>query len=176
MDSSKSDEAARSSPWPLDRADYSLRLRTTLPSTKQALNDAVGRVLAVADDCGCVEDRRADLEIALREALANAIIHGNSYHRQKRIYLRCYGAPQGRLLVLVRDEGDGFEPEEIPDPRGDRTASSSITAAASSSCAPSWTTSNTANPAARSSSTPALVERVRSSVRSLEKGWGCDVG
>ena len=104
-------------PWPFDRGRYTVRLRTSLPSTKRALNDAVGRVMEVAERCGCIEDSKADLEIALREALANAIIHGNDYQHFKRIYLRCYGEPDGCLLIIVRDEGDGFLPDEVPDPR-----------------------------------------------------------
>jgi len=92
-------------------------MRAVLPSTKQALNGAVRDVLGLADDCGCLGDNQADLEIALREALANAIIHGNGYHAAKPIYLRCYGAPSTALLIIVRDQGTGFEPEEVPDPR-----------------------------------------------------------
>jgi serine/threonine-protein kinase RsbW len=94
-------------------------MRWFLPSTKQALNQAVNRVLKVARKCGCVRDQQADLEIALREALANAIIHGNAYRDDKKIYLRCYAAPGSEIVVLVRDEGDGFEPETVPDPRDD---------------------------------------------------------
>ena len=104
-------------PWPFDRGRHSMRLRIFLPSTKHALNEAVQAVLQVARRCGCVRDSQADLEIALREALANAIIHGNESERAKRIFLRCYGSPEGDLLVLVRDEGRGFDPEDVPDPR-----------------------------------------------------------
>jgi len=112
------DSGARGgSPWPLQRRDYEVRFRKSLPSTKQAINEAVRGALRVAKRCGCPEDQQADLEIALREALANAVIHGNAYHHFKRIYLRCYGAPRTKLLIVVRDEGDGFEPGEVPDPR-----------------------------------------------------------
>lgn len=90
-----------------------------MPSTKSALNEAVEQVLAVARRCGCVRDNQADLEIALREALANAMIHGNAYHDRKRVFLRVYGAPGSEIVVLVRDEGNGFQPEEVPDPRED---------------------------------------------------------
>ena len=106
-------------PWPIDRGRYTVRLRTSLPSTKRALNEAVGQVMEVAERCRCIEDSKADLEIALREALANAIIHGNAYQHFKRIYLRCYGEPDGGLLIIVRDEGDGFMPDKVPDPRAD---------------------------------------------------------
>jgi serine/threonine-protein kinase RsbW len=104
-------------PQPVDRSRFSIRLRDSLPSTKEALNGAVDRVLAVARRCGCVRDNQADLEIALREALANAMIHGNAYHDQKRIFLRCYGEPGAKIVILVRDEGSGFEPDDVPDPR-----------------------------------------------------------
>jgi serine/threonine-protein kinase RsbW len=106
------------SPWPLDRHAYPLRLREYLPSTKQALNTAVRRVLRIATSCGCPEENQTDLEIALREALANAIIHGNAFHDAKSIFLRCYGAPGSAMLIIVRDQGEGFAPGEVPDPRG----------------------------------------------------------
>jgi len=104
-------------PRPEDRANYPVRLRISYPSTKQALSRAVGDVLKIADRCGCIDDDRMDLEIALREALANAITHGNGCRTAKRIFLRCYGSPGSDILVLVRDEGDGFDPEQVPDPR-----------------------------------------------------------
>ena len=105
-------------PWPHDRRLYASRLRAVLPSNKQALNGAVRRVLRIAASCGCAGDGQADIEIALREALANAMIHGNAYHDSKSIFLRCYGAPGHGMLIMVRDEGPGFEPESVPDPRG----------------------------------------------------------
>jgi len=108
-------------PERFDRSRHTLRLRAFLPSTKEALNSAVRDVLKLARQCGCVRDTQADLEIALREALANAIIHGNDLEDGKRIFLRCYGAPGSDLLILVRDEGPGFDPASVPDPRdGDR--------------------------------------------------------
>lgn len=101
----------------LDRQKYTQRFRATLPSNWPSLNQAVHSVLDLADELGCVEDHKADLEIALREALANAIIHGNKKHEHKRVLLRCYAAPAGHLLIAVRDEGEGFDPHEVPDPR-----------------------------------------------------------
>lgn len=62
-------------------------------------------------------ESRSDLEIAVREALANAILHGNQLHKGKRVYLRCYAGPSTGLLILVRDQGPGFNPAHVPDPR-----------------------------------------------------------
>ena len=115
--SDRSPPPADVSPWPLQRHHYTVRYRAYLPSTKAALNGAVHEILQVADRCGCLASSHADLEIALREALANAIIHGNAYHNSKQVFVRCYGAPGRALLVIVRDEGPGFDPEDVPDPR-----------------------------------------------------------
>jgi serine/threonine-protein kinase RsbW len=102
---------------PEERSNYPVRLRTFYPSTKQAMNRAVNDVLQMANKCGCMDDDRMDLEIALREALANAITHGNGSKIAKRVFLRCYGSPGNDILILVRDEGNGFDPAQVPDPR-----------------------------------------------------------
>ncbi|HKQ60984.1 MAG TPA: ATP-binding protein [Candidatus Polarisedimenticolaceae bacterium] len=110
-------EAGASSPWPFDRKRYTRRLQLHLPSSRAALDHAVDRVLEQAQHCGCSDDSQADLEIALREALANAIIHGNGGEEHRQVFLRSYGAPGLGVLVAVRDDGEGFDPEEVPDPR-----------------------------------------------------------
>lgn len=103
--------------WPLDRSAYAIRRRATFPSTRQSINDAVEVILEVARRCGCSPDQEPDLEIAVREALANAVIHGNEEDESKGVFVRCYGGCEKTLLILVRDEGAGFKPTDIPDPR-----------------------------------------------------------
>ena len=115
--STKTTQGGNGNPLHLQRQDYSLRFRLSLPSTRPALNRGVQRVLRMARECGYQTDHRADLEIALREALANAIIHGNELQKAKRVYLRCYGNPNSAMMIFVRDEGPGFDPGEVPDPR-----------------------------------------------------------
>jgi len=66
---------------------------------------------------GCLKQGLADVEISLREALANAVIHGNRSRPDKRVSLRCYGDPAWGILIVIRDEGKGFDPNELPDPR-----------------------------------------------------------
>lgn len=111
--------AEQNEPWPIERHEYTTRLRRLYPSTRSSLNDAVDEIVAVARRCGCSEDQQPDLEIALREALANAMIHGNSMEEGKHAFVRVYGSDTNKLLILVRDEGDGFEPEDVPDPRSE---------------------------------------------------------
>jgi serine/threonine-protein kinase RsbW len=115
--SGRAEEGRRLTGLPVERKDLPLRLRQFIPTTRPALNRAVRAVMRIARDCGCAADERADLEIALREALANAMIHGNSLERAKRVFLRCYAGPGPAMLIVVRDEGSGFDPRGVPDPR-----------------------------------------------------------
>jgi serine/threonine-protein kinase RsbW len=105
--------------WPLDRSAYRIRRRATFPSTRESINDACAWIVEAARESGHSNDAEPDLEIALREALANAVIHGNGEGRDKQVFVRCYGGDDGMLLVLIRDEGPGFEPAGVPDPRTD---------------------------------------------------------
>lgn len=118
MGKRKSDPSEKSEGLQIDRQKFGLRFRRVLPSTKAAINDAVRDVMSEIGDVACPEDDRANLEIALREALANAVIHGNKNAPDKRVLLRCYAEPDGGgVLIAVRDEGEGFNPENVPDPR-----------------------------------------------------------
>ena len=53
--------------------------------------------------------------MAVREAVANAVTHGNVYSADKRVHLSVE-LDEGRLVVRVKDEGTGFDPSEVPDP------------------------------------------------------------
>lgn len=99
------------------RRDLPFRFRIWIPSTNPAMNRAVAKVAQLAVRCGCSEDRQADLEIALREALANAMTHGNARRPGRKVFLRCYAGPRAGILIAVRDEGQGFDPDRVPDPR-----------------------------------------------------------
>jgi serine/threonine-protein kinase RsbW len=84
---------------------------------------ALQTVRKLARKCGCSADRMADIEISMREAVANAIIHGNERQQGRRILIRAYGDPQLGLLITVRDDGPGFDPDSVPDPRSEERLS-----------------------------------------------------
>jgi serine/threonine-protein kinase RsbW len=103
--------------WKLARQDLPFRLRLWIPSTHPAINNAVQEVFRLVQRCGGPNECDADLEIALREALANAMLHGNRMRNGAKVFLRCYCGPQAGILIVVRDQGRGFDPQEVPDPR-----------------------------------------------------------
>jgi serine/threonine-protein kinase RsbW len=94
-----------------------VRHRRWLPSTQRSLGTAARCAGKVAAACGCDGNAAADIEIAVREAMANAIWHGNGQRSGSKVFFRCYGGPQAGIVIAVRDEGPGFDPEAVPDPR-----------------------------------------------------------
>jgi serine/threonine-protein kinase RsbW len=56
------------------------------------------------------------VRLALEEAIVNAVKHGNECEPNKQVRLR-YRVEGDRALAEVEDEGRGFDPHEVPDPR-----------------------------------------------------------
>ncbi len=70
--------------------------------------------------CGYSEDATFAIKLALEEAMTNAVKHGNANDRTKRVIVRYCVTPE-QTVILVRDQGGGFEPDAVPDPtRPDR--------------------------------------------------------
>jgi len=61
------------------------------------------------------EDTSHSIGLAVREAVANAIKHGNRQAEEKRVEVD-FGMEGEEIVIHVRDEGEGFEPAEVPDP------------------------------------------------------------
>ena len=56
-----------------------------------------------------------DLHLALEEGLANAVKHGNKLDPTKRVHVECELSEKGFFSIVIRDEGDGFDPNDVPD-------------------------------------------------------------
>ena len=87
-----------------------------ISSQIEMVEPVVSRALQVMAEQGCVDGESAAVELALREALANAILHGNKAEPKKRVQLDCYHESDGSLLLVVQDEGQGFDPAAVRDP------------------------------------------------------------
>ena len=92
-----------------------LELERSLPSKVAAISPFVDRLMLLFRKCGCVSEGESEVEIALREALANAIIHGNHENSGKHVHVRCRCEPS-EISIAVKDEGRGFDIDTIPDP------------------------------------------------------------
>ena len=92
-----------------------IALEHSLPSEVTAISPFVDRLILLLRKCGCVPEGLSDVEIALREALANAIIHGNHEDRRKHVHVTCHCEPD-EVSIAVKDEGSGFDTNNVPDP------------------------------------------------------------
>lgn len=90
-------------------------LKLDLPSSCDSVTRAVEAACEVARRCGASEDEEEDLMIATAEAVTNAIVHGNRGDRLKQVHIRILAAPP-TIMVQIRDEGEGFDVEAVPDP------------------------------------------------------------
>jgi serine/threonine-protein kinase RsbW len=74
----------------------------------------------VARSVGLDEDSRHWVCVAIRESVINAIKHGNRNDTSKHVFVEFETASHveaPKLMIRVRDEGEGFDPETIADPR-----------------------------------------------------------
>ncbi len=55
------------------------------------------------------------IKLALEEALVNAIKHGNRMDRTKKVWIS-YHVHGDEFVIRIRDEGRGFDPQDVPDP------------------------------------------------------------
>lgn len=69
---------------------------------------------ALRDRCFGEDDLFA-VRLALEEALVNAIKHGNQLDRAKKVAV-AYRVDNEAVEIHVRDEGRGFNPDDLPDP------------------------------------------------------------
>ena len=88
-----------------------LRLASSLASVDR-VEEAAERL---ASEAGLDEDARYGIAMAVREAAANAVFHGNKGDTAKWIEARMQNT--GRSLTFsIADEGKGIDPDSLPDP------------------------------------------------------------
>jgi len=92
-----------------------IELERSLPSEVAAISPFVDRLMLLFRKCGCVSEGESGVEIALREALANAIIHGNHENPRKHVYVRFRCEPD-EVSFAIKDEGRGFDLNKLADP------------------------------------------------------------
>jgi serine/threonine-protein kinase RsbW len=90
--------------------------KEVIRSHLREVHDLTARLLGEAEEHGFNDGALKDLRVAIDEAIANAVIHGNANKPRKQIKVRCYLHDHGTLEIRVKDEGPGFDANRIPDP------------------------------------------------------------
>jgi serine/threonine-protein kinase RsbW len=92
-----------------------IEMERSLPSEVAAISPFVDKVMFLIRQTGSVPECETEVEIALREALANAVIHGNRENPQKHVHIHCC-CKRDEVSIAVKDEGRGFDLNKVPDP------------------------------------------------------------
>lgn len=86
-----------------------------LPSTLESVEKAASETESFARNNGFDDGALFAIDMAVREAVANAVKHGNKLDGTKIVEITLINLSKG-LEVTVRDFGEGFDVEEVPDP------------------------------------------------------------
>jgi serine/threonine-protein kinase RsbW len=87
-----------------------------LPNDLGAIERSVDYLVDRCRDAGFDERRlRLNFRVGVAEALANAMMYGNSRDPSKHVKLEAWCAAD-RVRVRITDQGSGFDPATLPDP------------------------------------------------------------
>ena len=88
----------------------------TIPADPAAIPTVTDGVTQVLQEKQWAEEDVMAVELALQEAVANAIRHGCAGDRTKQLQCSVTCDEAGEIVITVRDPGSGFDPAAVPDP------------------------------------------------------------
>jgi serine/threonine-protein kinase RsbW len=86
-----------------------------LPSRLEAVAEGANTVAEFLNRAGVSEEAAFGIDMAVREGIANAVIHGNKLDESKIVRITIIRSADS-LEVIVRDQGSGFDAENVSDP------------------------------------------------------------
>src|ERR1700685_3316743 len=107
-------QAQESCAFDADKLD--LKLSVTLAADRDAVDPVVRSVMELVREMKCATGREDDIELALTEALANAVVHGAKNDPSKIIECDVACDEARGVLIIVRDPGPGVDPAQVADP------------------------------------------------------------
>ncbi|MFQ5708397.1 MAG: ATP-binding protein [bacterium] len=91
------------------------RFEIVIPSKLDRIESVEKLSERAADVMQFSDDEKDSLAIAVTEAVNNAIIHGNKRDASKKVFIN-FKFEGKKLIVIVKDEGQGFDPNDLRDP------------------------------------------------------------
>jgi serine/threonine-protein kinase RsbW len=102
------DWEAAQEPW--------LDISAWMPSEPKAITPLVDRLMQLVQEAHCLSGESLPLELGLREALYNAVVHGNRLDPAKLVEIHCRSERKNELDIVVKDQGQGFDLNAVPNP------------------------------------------------------------
>ncbi|HEX5833044.1 MAG TPA: ATP-binding protein [Pyrinomonadaceae bacterium] len=86
-----------------------------MPSRIETVAAAAAAVAQFVGRSGVSDDAAFGIDMAVREAVTNAVLHGNRQDENKTVEIVLKSSPDA-VEISVHDQGPGFNPEDVPDP------------------------------------------------------------
>jgi serine/threonine-protein kinase RsbW len=93
-----------------------LEIDSWIPSEIKAITPLVERLMRLIEGSHCISGEESAVELALREAVNNAVVHGNRLDARKLVHVRCRCKVGEGISITVSDQGQGFDASSVPDP------------------------------------------------------------
>jgi serine/threonine-protein kinase RsbW len=93
-----------------------LEIDAWMQSEIKAISPLVERLMRLIEGSHCITGEESAVELALREALSNAVVHGNRLDARKLVHVRCRCKVGEGISLVVSDQGQGFDPSSVADP------------------------------------------------------------
>jgi len=93
-----------------------LKLSVTLAADKTCVDPVVQGIMQLVRQMHCAGGKEDAIELALNEALANAVVHGAKSDPTQLIECDVACDEARGMVIVVRDPGKGFDPASIPSP------------------------------------------------------------
>src|ERR1700751_3398059 len=93
-----------------------LEVDAWIPSEVKAISPLVDRLMRLIEGSHCIMGEEPAVELALREGLNNAVVHGNRLDAHKLVHVRCRCKVGEGISLTISDQGQGFDASSVPDP------------------------------------------------------------
>ncbi|HXE33863.1 MAG TPA: ATP-binding protein [Verrucomicrobiae bacterium] len=100
---------------PSTRGGSLLEVDIWMPSELKAISPLVDRLMRLIEGSRCIAGEEYAVELGLREALSNAVIHGNRLDAHKLVHVRCRCKVGKEISLIVSDQGQGFDVQTVFD-------------------------------------------------------------
>jgi Anti-sigma regulatory factor (Ser/Thr protein kinase) len=96
--------------------DLIWQYQATIPADVDSITPIMDQLMELAEETECFVGKEMQIETALREALANAIVHGCKNDDRHTVQLSVACDEDHEIQMVVRGPGSGFDPNAVPDP------------------------------------------------------------
>lgn len=93
-----------------------LRYSMVIESRLSAIVEVCKEILPKLEGNSFSKEDIFAIHLALEEAISNAVRHGNKMDPTKKVSID-YSVGPDKIKLTITDQGNGFDPDAIPDPR-----------------------------------------------------------